>query len=643
MLNRRVEISFLLLVVYIVTLATFTPEPAFADSGDVLIPISVEVTNNAGANLNYVVLGSGINAKVSLQNKSERASDVTIILCVYKQSSNTVLAAQVSRGIIGAGNTEALNVNLPAIKLATASTGDYLKLYLYDGESQVLILAESSTLPAPEAVIAVQATPPPTTPPVTAPAILVSDFAGCNNMVALDNPSQGSNDFGVGWTRVDYNWGGVMPERGVFNENYLKNTLGSAILTAKKNDVTMLPILCYSVDWAALTEGYTYHDLLSNNFYEYSDVKSASDWKRTLTVYKDKTKKEIVAGPKEVNCSASREAFIRLDDKGNIIAGEDNLEQWKMYIEKVVSTFTAPPYNLKYFQVWNEAHTFDGYPSGYGPNVFYQGDMDVYINYIHKSAAEIIRKYGGKVVYGGWPAAGGINLQQFFNLLDKNDAWKTIDVYAIHYYNINDMEQMYSAAKARGVANPAVWQTEHGWTTWMGFIPDQYPRSLYWSLTKNPIDKDQFKLLYFTAWSPDHPDAYGYQRTLVLSDHFSDHGLAMRTFTSVLGGGDLSRFTSVSSSKVTGYSMHGDTMQGFKVGDNKAVISFSVNDPKTIQGSVVTFRNITGVTEIQLIDAYGRETKKLTQSISGDEFSVTIPHDYEQRSFYVVVNAAKIN
>ena len=41
-------------------------------------------------------------------------------------------------------------------------------------------------------------------------------------------------------------------------------------------------------------------------------------------------------------------------------------------------------------------------------------------------AATIIRKYGAKVVYGGYPCNG--NMAHFLEVLDKHQAWDTLDV-----------------------------------------------------------------------------------------------------------------------------------------------------------------------------------------------------------------------
>ena len=32
-----------------------------------------------------------------------------------------------------------------------------------------------------------------------------------------------------------------------------------------------------------------------------------------------------------------------------------DVEAWKRYVDAVVRKYSAPPYNLRYFQIWNEA------------------------------------------------------------------------------------------------------------------------------------------------------------------------------------------------------------------------------------------------------------------------------------------------
>jgi hypothetical protein len=78
----------------------------------------------------------------------------------------------------------------------------------------------------------------------------------------------------------------------------------------------------------------------------------------------------------------------------------EDVKDWEGFVERVVSFLSKPPYNLKYFQPWNEAEDqFTG---------FWYGGMDEFMETIHLPAARIIRKHGGKVVYGGYPCSGSM-------------------------------------------------------------------------------------------------------------------------------------------------------------------------------------------------------------------------------------------
>ena len=85
---------------------------------------------------------------------------------------------------------------------------------------------------------------------------------------------------------------------------------------------------------------------------------------------------------------------------------------------------------------WNEAHPVSG---------FWEGDLDSYMTRVHLPAARIIRELGGKVVYGGWPCCG--SLKELTTLLDKHDAWSTMDVVDVHYFGLNAFEPSWINGK----------------------------------------------------------------------------------------------------------------------------------------------------------------------------------------------------
>lgn len=151
---------------------------------------------------------------------------------------------------------------------------------------------------------------------------------------------------------------------------------------------------------------------------------------------------------------------------------------WQRYVEAVVRTYVAPPYNVRHFQIWNEAA---GRLTGGSPQAtFWHGQhysvhreqarpydraMQDYVELVHVPAARIVRKYGGYVVYGGWPDQGGI--ETFMQWLDYRSPvvnarmidW--VDYLDTHYLGVDALTPLYERYVANGAAR-GIWQTEIG-------------------------------------------------------------------------------------------------------------------------------------------------------------------------------------
>ena len=151
---------------------------------------------------------------------------------------------------------------------------------------------------------------------------------------------------------------------------------------------------------------------------------------------------------------------------------------WRRYVETVVRTYSAPPYNVRHFQIWNEAA---GKLSGGSPQAtFWHGQnysahweqakpydraMQDYVERVHVPAARIVRKYGGYVVYGGWPDQGG--LETYMRWLEYRSPvvnarmidW--VDYLDTHYLGVDAMTPLYARYVANGPAR-GIWQTEIG-------------------------------------------------------------------------------------------------------------------------------------------------------------------------------------
>ncbi len=99
-----------------------------------------------------------------------------------------------------------------------------------------------------------------------------------------------------------------------------------------------------------------------------------------------------------------------------------DVRAWTRYVEAVVRKYSAPPFNLRYSQTWNEAAgtLSGGLPQAafwHGPHFSkdrkhakpYERAMQDYVERLHLPAARIIAKYNADNVYGGSPDQGEVS------------------------------------------------------------------------------------------------------------------------------------------------------------------------------------------------------------------------------------------
>lgn len=259
--------------------------------------------------------------------------------------------------------------------------------------------------------------------------------------------------------------------------------------------------------------------------------------------------------------------------QGEGFGGPRDVADWEDFVETVVSRYSRPPFNLRYFQVWNEPTRKAG---------FWKGDSDEeFFERIYLPAARIIRRYGCQVVFGGWPCSDGV--QRLCELLDRYEAWHWTDILDLHYYELQDMVTLYEryvrTGKCRGV-----WQTEVGYHPFEEYLPNLYCRTLYWGLTQGWEFADQFKLFWYAFWGagPDadncltRPGAQG-------NEPSSTHGVRLKTLNRVLGDAQLAAFDAYSCDPPLPFSTDEETesSQGFRCG-SRTVIAFQVS-PHTQQ------------------------------------------------------------
>jgi hypothetical protein len=363
-----------------------------------------------------------------------------------------------------------------------------------------------------------------------------SEFSGTNQATVPD-PLFGSV---VGWDRpAPVGWD--EPSPGQWNKKPLEE-FGKSILTWKKAGVTPLVILGYIESWAAYKGPREWVDVENNK------------WK--ITPNPDRT----FTFSKYARSGSTWGLKSTWKDPGTDLSKwpPANEASWTAYVARTVKYLHAPPYNVQYFQIWNEA--CDNPTTG-----FWVGNMDDYIKKIHLPAAAIIHAAGAKVVYGGWPDVR--TPAQMISVLDKYHAWKSIDELDCHYFNVWDMAAIRKAADERGYGKLGVWQTEHGFTPDKTYVANFYPRVLYWALNNRWTTPNKYKLFYFAEWSPDKPDAFGYGHCLWTGSTLCWHGQELRTLSNIFGKNVLSTYSGMSSVPALTKDFNADTsMQGFTAG-----------------------------------------------------------------------------
>jgi hypothetical protein len=380
----------------------------------------------------------------------------------------------------------------------------------------------------------------------------------------------------ISMNRVDMGWDAVEPTKGVWNDNVIKE-FQTRLLDSRRKGVEMLYPLLYTAEHSARTEPWTFTAL--GKRYDVQAMDPAKPGERIAHVTNLLTQK--------------REDDITLP-AGRI---PPDVAAWERYVEKVVSTFSKPPYNMKYFQPWNEAHDqFTG---------FWYGGMDEYMKTVHIPAAKIIHKYGGKVVFGGYPCCG--SMQDYLNIIDRHKAWDTIDVLDIHYFPVHCWDYLYKHATKKN-PNIAIWQTEVGFTPDKSWVPNSYPRFFYWAITHN-WQPDRYKIFQFAYWAPDDPKAYGYRCNFMSGDKLNYHGKAFVTLAELLDAPIVKPYTfwKTKPSLTTEINEAKSSVEGFDCGD-RIVLAIHLMDQNgaamftdwSDTGDVVHMDNPTSMLDVHL-------------------------------------------
>lgn len=362
----------------------------------------------------------------------------------------------------------------------------------------------------------------------------------------------------VGWDREDIGWDRLEPSQGKWNDAEMEKW-GKRVLDLKSRGIEFLPVLCYNTPWAI--------DALPR-------IVSESEEAR-IVLQKNEAGEYIRSHyVKAHNGSWVRESVSKVKPNNRWAIAADQVPAWENYVRRVVRFLSASPYNLKYFQIWNEAHPASG---------FWQlGTMDDYMVRIHLPAAKIIHEAGGKVVYGGWPDKGPV--PEYIAMLDRHKAWGTIDVHDLHYASIWACATIRQAARERGYASVPVWQTEIGFVRNTGTIPNIWPRFLAWGLRNDWSEPDKYKLFWFPAGTPNSPESYGYGYALLHGNSLAAHGQALQAISKVFAAGQVGLYEGKISSNPPLKSEEDyktSSLEVFRVGKKKIVVAVHLSREKS--------------------------------------------------------------
>lgn len=205
-----------------------------------------------------------------------------------------------------------------------------------------------------------------------------------------------------------------------------------------------------------------------------------------------------------------------------------NYSSWVNFVRAAVTRYSQKPYNLKYFQVWNEPTKKAN---------FWLGTNDDFVNNIYIPAAQEIRSKGGMVVFGGWPASNSMN--ELDRIMFKLGAVKYTDIIDFHYGNEGPYNHLYKKYLQPGFVK-GIWQTELGYRTEPDGLLRIYLTIFHWMLLHDWSSNDQYKLFWYPGWGTREKELRGLTTTLISRDIVpTNNGSQLRLLNSLYGGGDL--------------------------------------------------------------------------------------------------------
>lgn len=378
-----------------------------------------------------------------------------------------------------------------------------------------------------------------------APLSLVERFMGIAQLPRDPEGFAAMRAAGAGWQRDDVNWGNT--DR-VTEQDVTLTWMERHITAAQSAGVKVLPILDYMPEWLAAVEDWEWTYAGVRKVVNVTpDENERSGYKRHLTEYD----------------AATGEKISEYDISPGFCPPRDSAK-WAAIVEKTVAHFSKPPYDVRYFQIWNEATPLTG--------PFWNGSIERYVDEVHIPAAKAIRKHGGKVVWGGWPDCN--TLAEYDEALAYHDAWKVTDILDVHYLYPAAFEYLWrkwvNTGKCEGIWMTEIGDSAHG----TDIIPNQYPRMIYWALNHgwSKDDPDKYKVFFF-SWdymTRTTPEALRF-------DARPTQAARMTQIARLLGGETLAPFDDFSTAPAMTFSLFEQdaSVEGFRSGEN-IVIAFHI-------------------------------------------------------------------
>lgn len=299
--------------------------------------------------------------------------------------------------------------------------------------------------------------------------------------------------------------------------------------------------------------------------------------------------------------------------KGKIGSPPYDYAAWSDFVTATVKRYRAAPYNIKYFQIWNE------------PTLkakFWLGDDVEFVTNIYIPAAKIVKKYNGKVVFGGWPQSN--SLDEFDYMLDELGAIKYTDIIDFHYRDYKSYIKFYDKYIKTNMAE-GIWQSELGYSSKPQNLLSTYLGIMNWALNHNWKSPDMYKVFWYPAWGSREKNLYGLATTLKdRTETLTENGKELTLLNQLYGAGTLVKKNI--ESNIEDSSNANDYIFGVLVNGQYVVIATSIssNDQRTIQYTLSTDRKPNSVTMV-LVDGsehplnYSYADRKAQISINEDD------------------------